>query len=128
MKNQKLLKSQIQKKKAKDNLPPWFYRINIYLLVFFPLLMFLFLVPFFFFVGEKIYGDNTPESYSAITSAICILFGSLSGIFQIIRKEGPGPFGSPIYGVWPVITGAIFVSIFGVVAIILLYYGFYLMQ
>jgi hypothetical protein len=96
--------------------------INIYWLVITPLVMSLFLLSGFLFVGVKIYGVNIPEYYYAIAGAICIVNGSLSGVFQVIRKEGIGPFGNPIYGFCPVISGIALIVICWVSAAILIFY------
>lgn len=122
MKNRKLVESQTENKKTVNKLPLWLQRINIYLLVVAPILISLFLLSGFLFVGEKIYGKNIPEFYYAITGAVCIIVGSLSGMFQVIRKEGPGPFGNPVYGVWPVISGIILIIICWISAAILILY------
>jgi hypothetical protein len=34
---------------------------------------------------------------------------SLSGFAQVVRREGPGPFGNISYGMWPVISGIIII-------------------
>jgi hypothetical protein len=108
--------------KMTKRLPLWLQRINIYWLVVIPLLMSLFLLSGFLFVGGKIYGKDIPEFYYAITGAICIIISSFSGVFQVIRKEGPGPFGNPVYGLWPIISGIALIVICWASAAILIFY------
>lgn len=120
MKNQKLK----QTAKPISSFTHWVHGVNIYWLVIGPLLISLFVLSGFLVIGEKIYSSKPPEDYLAITGAICVLIGSASGVFQVIRREGPGPFGEPIYGLWPVVSGIILIVICWVIAIYLLSYAF----
>lgn len=122
MKKTKVNEKSYEDKKIAKMLLLLLQHINIYWLVITPLVISLFLSSGFLFVGDKIYGENIPECYYAIAGAICIMIGSLSGVFQVIRKEGPGPFGNPIYGLWPVISGITLIVICWTSAAILIIY------
>lgn len=97
--------------KKSNKLRLWFNKINIYWLFLTPLLLALFLLAGLLHIGEKLYDQNIPESYMSISLILFLLVSSLSGFAQIIRREGPGPFGNIIYGFWPVISGVLLVII-----------------
>lgn len=120
MKNQKLKKTV----KPIPSFTHWVHGVNIYWLVIGPLLISLFVLSGFLVIGEKIYSRKPSEGYLAIVGAVCVLIGSASGVFQVIRREGPGPFGEPIYGLWPVVSGIILIVICWIIAICLLSYAF----
>jgi len=82
-------------------------RLNIYILVLGPLILSLLLLGLLLFVGDRIYEDNTPEVYQAVSGVVFLFIASFSGFFQIYRREGPGPLGYPIFGIWPIINGCL---------------------
>lgn len=86
-------------------------RLNIYILVLAPVVISLFLLGALLMVGNKIYGDEIPEIFQAASGVVFLVVLSLSGVVQIYRREGPGPLGYPVFGVWPVISGYIITTI-----------------
>ena len=86
-------------------------RLNIYILVLAPVVISLFLLGALLMLGNKIYGDEVPEIYQAASGVVFLVVLSLSGVVQIYRREGPGPLGYPVFGVWPVISGYIITTI-----------------
>jgi hypothetical protein len=74
----------------------------------------------FLFVGGKLFGGRIPEAYYSVSGAIFLLVASLSGAVQVLRREGPGPFGSPVSGLWPVISGILIILFCWSIALILL--------
>ena len=92
-------------------------RINIYILVFTPIIVAILLLGFLAFIGDQIYEKNVPELYYAAIGVVFLITLSLSGIVQIFRQEGPGPLGYPIFGIWPTITGytIVIVCVLGII-------------
>jgi len=98
----------------------WLRNINIYWLVVIPIIFAIILLSVLLYVGEEIFNGVIPELYLNISVIIFLLVTSLAGFAQVIRKEGPGPFGNISYGIWPIISGYIIIGITWVAAIYLL--------
>lgn len=94
-----------------DSLYIWCGTINIYILVITPIVTALFLLGILSLIGERVFGSDVPEVYYAVSGLIFLIFVSISGVVQILRREGPGPWGNPVFGAWPVINGCIIVLI-----------------
>jgi hypothetical protein len=82
-------------------------RINIYILVMGPIILSLLLLGLLLFVGDSIYGHNVPEVYQAASGVVFLFVASFSGVFQVYRREGTGPLGYPVFGIWPIISGCL---------------------
>src|SRR5690349_13240318 len=82
---------------------------NIKSLVIWPIVIGLFFLIGSLLVSEKIYGKSVPDTYVAITGIISAFIFSLSGLFQIYRREGPGIFGKIVKGILPVLVGILWV-------------------
>jgi hypothetical protein len=94
---------------------------NIKTLVIWPIV-----IGLIFFIGallisERIYGKNVPDTYVATISIISAFIFSLSGWFQIYRREGPGIFGTIVKGMWPVLVGVVWVAFTWILGLFLLY-------
>ena len=76
-------------------------------------------------IEQKIFGKNVPNLYIAISGILTALIMSLSGIFQVIKQEGPGPLGGTIKGLWPVITGLLWILFTWAIAFYMLYHLFF---
>jgi len=98
----------------------WLRNINIYWLVVIPIIFAIILLSVLLYVGEEIFNGVISELYLNISVIIFLLVTSLAGFAQVIRKEGPGPFGNISYGIWPIISGYIIIGITWVAAIYLL--------
>ena len=103
-------------------------RLNIYILVIGIVITSLLLLALLSYAGSKIYKNDAPEIYTAISGVFFLIILSLSGIVQILRREGPGPLGRPVFGAWPVITGIIIVVICWASIIYLLVHVYTLVQ
>ena len=96
---------------------------NTYWLIIFPLVFSLILLAGLLFIGNKLYNGKISEVYYSVSGAICLIIASLSGVVQVIKREGPGPFDQTIYGLWPVISGSILIFICWAIALALLAYA-----
>jgi hypothetical protein len=106
--------------KQTSRLRSWLMGVSIYWLVIFPIVCSLLLLSGLLYLGDKIFQENIPESYYGFSGIVFLLVASLSGFAQVIRKEGPGPFGDISYGVWPIVSGYIIIGITWIAAIYLL--------
>lgn len=104
----------------------WLRKTDIYWLVFLPLVSSLILLSGLLFIGNEVYKGEISEVYYSVSGAICLIIASLSGVVQVIKREGVGIFGQPIYGLWPRILGGILVFIFWVIALALLVYAIHM--
>jgi hypothetical protein len=86
-------------------------RLNIYILVVGPIIISLLVLGSLLFAGNQVYAGKVPEIYQAASGVIFLAILSLSGLVQIYRREGPGPLGRPVFGIWPMITGYIIAAI-----------------
>jgi hypothetical protein len=86
-------------------------RVNIYILVIGPIVISLLVLGILLFAGNQLYGEKEPEVYQAATGVIFLVLLSFSGVTQVYRREGPGPLGYPVFGVWPIISGCIIIII-----------------
>ena len=82
-------------------------RINIYILVMGPIILSLLLLGLLLLVGDRKYGANVPEVYQAASGVVFLFVASFSGVFQVYRREGMGPLGYPVFGIWPIINGCL---------------------
>ena len=73
------------------------------------------------FISEGIYGENVPDTYVSVTGVITSVILSLSGFFQIYRREGPGILGTTVKGVWPVLVGVLWMAFTCILGLFLLY-------
>ena len=89
----------------------WLRNINIYWLVIIPIVFALILLSVLTYIGEKMFNGVLPEFYFNLCVIIFLLVISLSGFAQVIRKEGPGPFGDSSYGIWSVVSGYIIIGL-----------------
>jgi hypothetical protein len=101
----------------------WLQQMNIYWLVILPLVISIFLLSGLLFIGSKICEGKISEVYYSVSGAICLMIASLSGLAQLIKREGPGLFGQPVYGIWPIISGSILIIICWAIAFALLAYA-----
>jgi hypothetical protein len=89
----------------------WLKTINIYWLVITPIIFAILLITLLSYLGEKLFHSGVPESFINFCAVIFLIVMSLSGFAQVIRKEGPGPFGNIIYGFWPIVSGYIIIGL-----------------
>lgn len=125
MKLQKEKHNNKQRKHILLRLLQWIQQVNIYWLAVFPLVLSLLLLSGLLFVGNKVYDREFSEVFYSVSGAICLIIASLSGVAQVIRREGPGLFGQPVYGIWPIISGSILIIACWGIAFYLLAYAFY---
>jgi hypothetical protein len=97
----------------------WLKKINIYWLVITPIIMAILTVLILQYIWEKIFGNDIPENYLNLSTILFLFVMSLSGFAQVLRKEGPGPFGDVSYGFWPILSGYIIIILTWVAAIYL---------
>lgn len=72
-------------------------------------------------LANKVYPNGIPPMCSAVAGFLAALVASLSGFFQIIKREMPGPFGITLRGRYPVVTGAIWIAFCWALAVLALY-------
>ena len=76
-------------------------------------------------LAQKVMGEDVPDLYIAISGIISVLIFSFSGLFQVIRQEAPGVpgvLGGTTKGIWPVITGLLWLFATWGMALYLLYH------
>jgi hypothetical protein len=94
---------------------------NIKTLVVWPLAIGLIFLIGGLVISEGIYSKSVPQAYVATIGTISAFTFSLSGLFQIYRREGPGIFGTIVRGMWPVLVGTIWVAFTWTLGLFLLY-------
>jgi hypothetical protein len=72
-------------------------------------------------ISEGIFGKDMPDTYIGIIGTISAFIFSLSGFFQIYRRQGPGILGTIEKGTWPVLMGVIWVTFTWILGLFLLY-------
>jgi hypothetical protein len=80
-------------------------KVNLYILVIGPIVLSLLLLGLLLFLGDRIYRGDVSEVYQAASGIVFLFIASFSGVFQTYRREGLGPIGSPVFGIWPIING-----------------------
>jgi hypothetical protein len=75
-------------------------------------------------IGQKIYGQAYPDYYSCLITVVSLVIFGISGLIQVVRKEGVGVVGSPVKGIWPVLTGWLLLIVTWGSALYLLFYYF----
>ncbi|WKZ38418.1 MAG: hypothetical protein QY332_10800 [Anaerolineales bacterium] len=99
------------KNKMLLNILNWIRKIDIYWLVLSPSVLAIILLIGLLYLGDELYRGEIPEPYFSLSWVVFLLVASLSGFAQVIRREGPGPFGGTSYGMWPVISGYLIIII-----------------
>jgi len=123
MKMQTARNNELHEKGILVKFSDWLQKMDIYWLVILPLVISLFLLSGLLFIGSRAYEGKISEVYYSASGAICLMIASLSGFAQIVRREGPGLFGQPVYGIWPIISGSILIIICWAIAFALLAYA-----
>jgi len=96
-------------------------RANIKALVTWPIVIGLIFLVGSLLIGEKIYSKVVPDTYISVIGMVSAFMFSLSGFFQIFRREGPGVLGTVVKGIWPVLIGVIWVVFTWTLGLFLLY-------
>ena len=100
-------------------------RTSISTLVYVPPITSLLLLGGFLFIAGKVFKENIPEEYLGIAGAVFAIIAGFSGLAQIIKREAPFFFGFTVRGVWPILTGLLWILFCWYGAILLIYYAFH---
>lgn len=104
----------------------FFMETDIRVLTFSPSIAILVIIFTWALISGKILRLEDPFPYTSLILGVSLVFLSLIGVIQIIRREVPGPgvFARPIRGTFAIISGVFFLLIFGVGGLVAIYIGF----
>lgn len=104
-----------------DRVLDYIFETNIYILTAIPVVAAILLVAAWVVVAHEIYGPVPPMRVTGVVIAMAAFIVSLSGLVQIVRREAPGVFWrSPLKGIFPVLSGTVWVAFTWTIGILLL--------
>jgi len=100
--------------------PTWLWDASIHVVAYGPLLVAAIVVFAWLVIARTVGPETFPEWGTYAFLSLAAFVAGLGGLGQLVRREAPGfRFGDSFHGVWPVVSGALWLGSCWVFAVLL---------